>query len=125
MLVMGLGLVQPGIWSHSFDLQKMYAQCAHEDPDIDPLDFVVEHLLNLEDILAFVEGEEESEPGELPHQPYQAIQSAAGFFVALPKTASVFPPTVIEVSDVITYPPARGGFYYCDYNADVFRPPIV
>lgn len=125
-IVWSLGLIQPDVWSHSFDLHKMYEQCSYEDPDINPLDFVLEHLLNLEDVFEHIEGESsEFEDGELPHQPYQVTQSATTFFVAIPQQHIEMALPFNEQSEAITYPIKGTGFYCCDFNSGIFRPPIV
>lgn len=124
-LVWCLGLIQPGIWTHSFNLHKMYEQCSHEDPDIDPLDFVVEHLLNLEDILDYIEGEDDGyEEGEIPHQPYQHTQLSTHSFVALPKTVigiAISSPAL----NLITHSTFKNDFYHYNFHADIFRPPAI
>ncbi len=119
-----LGLIQPGVWSNSFDLHKMYERCSKEDPDITPLDFVFEHLLNLEEVEHFFEGEEEEEEGELPHQPFQIMQSPSQFVVALPKILQIELQPFIELAGNSVYPINKGNFYHYNYNTDIFRPPI-
>lgn len=122
LFIWTLGLIQPCVWSNSFDLHKMYERCSQEDPDITPLDFVFEHLLNLEEVEHFFEGEEEE--GELPHQPFQITQSPSQFVVALPKTLQIDLPVFIELASSTNYPINKNNFYHYNYNSDIFRPPI-
>ncbi len=123
--VQSLGVVQPGIYSPSLDLHKMYVQCSEEDPDITPADFVFEHLLNLEDAMEYFENDEEHEEGERPHQPLQITHNASLLVTAFPKTIELDLPQYLEVVNETSYPANRGNIYYYNFNKDIFRPPII
>lgn len=103
----------------------MYAHCSDEDPDITPLDFVFEHLLNLEDVMHYFEDEDEDEEGERPHEPFQITQSSSTYVVVFPKKIELRLTPELVLADKIDYPINRDNFYYYNFNTDIFRPPIV
>ncbi|MEZ5016074.1 MAG: hypothetical protein R2800_03425 [Flavipsychrobacter sp.] len=126
MMLLSIGYIaQPTMDMRSVYLCKMYEHCSIEDPDITPLDFVFEHLLNLEEIEQLFEGDEEEEEGELPHQPFQITQSSSQYVVAIPRTLQVSLLPFIEITDRVDYPANKNNFYHYNYNTDIFRPPIV
>lgn len=124
-VVWSLGMTHPGGIDHPIDLHGLYEQCGVEDPDITPLDFVFEHLLNLEHIISFFEGEEHDGVKDLPHQPYQVAHTVSVSSVIIPDRCAV---AVVrphyDVVDVV-YPSSRPTSYFFNYHADIFRPPIV
>lgn len=126
MFFLSLGLTQPSGRMQHFNLSEMYAQCSIEDHDITPLDFIFEHLLNLESIVNLFEGEHEYHMGDHPHEPMQSAQSSAPIQLALPNHID------FEVSKVhplypeeITHTMRRDAFYIHSFHADIFRPPIA
>lgn len=99
----------------------MYHQCSLEDHDITPLDFVFEHMLNLEHIINFFEGEQEQE-----HHPYQSVQSnGQPLVVAMP--VYMYTPVLRRqvFADPPVYPSAATSFYRSLFLGSVFRPPLV
>ncbi|MBL7712299.1 MAG: hypothetical protein JNL13_07550 [Chitinophagaceae bacterium] len=126
MFFLSLGLTQPSGRMQHFDLYSMYAQCSNEDHDITPLDFVFEHLLNLESIVNLFEGEHEYHMGDHPHEPMQSAQSSVQVQLALPNhidfevhaSQAVYP-------ESITHTMRYDAFYVHSFYADVFRPPIA
>lgn len=126
MLFLSLGLTQPSGRMQHFNLHEMYAQCSIEDHDITPLDFVFEHLLNLESIVNLFEGEHEYHMGDHPHEPMQSAQSGVHIQLALPnhihfevhKPHRLYPET-------ITHSVRQATFYAHSFFADIFRPPIT
>lgn len=103
----------------SVNIHQMYKQCSQEDHDITPLDFVFEHLLNLEHIINFFEGENEQE-----HQPYQSMQSGVQQLVMdMPiYLSTLFLQCRLSVITPV-YPCAATSFYRSRFNGSIFRPP--
>ena len=105
-----------GDFSYLRDLPQMYARCAQEDPDIDLGDFIVEHLLNIQD-------DDEHEAGERPHQPvygHMPVQVVATFET---------PQAVISGQRVTyatgrSYPIFTGSHFKNTFKAQLLRPPI-
>lgn len=125
MFFLGAGLTQPTGHIQYFNLQEKYAQCSEEDHDITPLDFVFEHLLNLETIVNFLEGELEYESGDHPHEPFQASQSIAPMLIILPDLVQIDlvknqPLFWVKTKHAIL----DRGIYLSCFKDDVFRPPI-
>jgi hypothetical protein len=119
--MLGLGTLMHPYSLSSVNIHEMYQQCSQEDHDITPLDFVFEHLLNLEHIINFFEGENEQE-----HQPYQSAQpSAHQLVMAMPiyLGAPVLQHRLYAIPPV--YPCAATSFYRSLFLGSVFRPPLV
>jgi hypothetical protein len=126
MFFLSLGLTQPTGCMQYFNLHEMYAQCSVEDHDITPLDFVFEHLLNLESIVNIFEGEHEYQMGDHPHEPMQTSQAVAHIQLALPNVLR------FEVSEehpvyreATTYPICKGPSYSDTFCGEILRPPIA
>lgn len=119
-------LLRPDGCMNTFSLHDMYAQCSMEDPDITPLDFVFGHLLQLEDVMSFFEGEEPIEEDERPHAPFRLVQTAFQYVVPVARPYSVVNATpVVLQSDKVTYPLSREEDYCFRFHSDILRPPIV
>jgi hypothetical protein len=69
MLVYGLGNTC-FLTLEDAHLFEMYQHCAQEDPDLTPLDFVVEHLMNIPD---FLDAHELNEPHDQPHKSFVTL----------------------------------------------------
>jgi hypothetical protein len=123
----GMGnLLRPDSCMHTFSLHDMYAQCSLEDPDLTPLDFVFGHLLNLEDVMTFFEGEEPVEDGERPHAPFRLVQTVFQYVVPVARPFNVVHPApVILRSDKVIHPLCRQAAYCFQFHSDILRPPIV
>lgn len=124
--MLAIGLTQRLGYMRSCDLKAEYAACSIEDHDITPLDFVFEHLLNLESIVNILEGEHDYTNGDHPHQPLEATSSVILIAVGVPQT---FRYSFIEehffIDDSLTYPLRRGDFYCSHFYTDILRPPIL
>jgi hypothetical protein len=71
-------LLPQGDFAALAQLPQMYQHCkTTEDPDMDILDFVAEHLLNLDNIF---NKEEDTDEHELPHNPIPFHTTAASTF---------------------------------------------
>lgn len=122
--ILTLGLLQPVLYMQPVNLYEVYQQCSHEDPDINPVDFVFEHLLNLEEFVSCFEHEDPNEENELPHQPIQIVHNAAQTFVAIPKRLEVRVQPRVELNAEIDHPLNKESLYFYNYHTDIFRPPI-
>jgi hypothetical protein len=125
MCLLALGLTQPGGIMQYHDLQKMYHHCSLEDHDITPLDFVFEHLLNLESIVNLIESEHELPETDQSHETFEAAPSAI-LVLATPPGPSQFD---ISKSHVLffaatTHFSNRNDFYKSQFFFCIFRPPI-
>lgn len=127
MLILSLGLTQPGGYMQFCNLEEQYQQCSREDHDITPLDFVFEHLLNLESIVNLIEGEHEYAGGDSPHSPFSSKETAAPFFM-IPPGAGPFVLNARDrdglLSDKVTYSLARDISFLSCFCTDILRPPI-
>lgn len=126
MFFLGAGLTQPSGYIQYFNLHEKYTQCSHEDHDLNPLDFIFEHLLNLETIVNFLEGEHEYEAGEHPHEPFQtAAQSISLVLITPPNTIQIdLEKCQFNFPKDVQYPFSNKGFYLSNYQDNIFRPPI-
>ena len=116
---LGTLLFPMGDMSYLKDLPQMYSHCAAEDPDINPCDFVFEHLLNIHDE---ADGDEEHD------KPHQAIYSHAPVQVAATVNLRFKP--IATSSPVfwynkVSFPLIPGDGYRNGYLSGVFRPPAV
>ncbi|MES2477982.1 MAG: hypothetical protein V4561_02775 [Bacteroidota bacterium] len=126
MFFLGAGLTQPSGYIQYFNLHEKYAQCSLEDHDLNPLDFIFEHLLNLETIINFIEGEHEYEAGDHPHEPFQTAAQSISLVL-------ITPPNSIQIdlnkcqyffSEEVKYAFSNKGFYLSNFQDNIFRPPI-
>jgi len=120
---LGVGLTQPTGILQPIDFKAKYAQCSHEDHDITVLDFVFEHLLNLEALVNIIEGEHEYDFGDYPHAPFEVIKS-------IQETIAIVPSFILfEISDLyfciatVKYP-FQTSDYLSAFCPDILRPPI-
>lgn len=126
MMFLCLGLTQPGGFMQYHDLSEMYSQCSMEDHDITPIDFVFEHLFNLESIVNILEGEHEYQMDDQAHQPFLAAQSMPLVLSAPPCS---FQFDVCNKAFLSTekrlYPISNANTYLSRFYANIFRPPIA
>lgn len=124
MLFQGIAtLLQPIGDSRALNLREIYQQCSLEDPDITPLDFIFEHLLNLESIVDCFEGKNET--GEAEHQIPQAVEFSVQIAVIVLRTVQIdFQPQIL-FQEKIKYPICRGDFCSSNFYTDLLRPPIA
>ncbi|RYE26536.1 MAG: hypothetical protein EOP51_00270 [Sphingobacteriales bacterium] len=125
VLFLTVGLTQPSGVLQPFNLQERYQHCSVEDHDITPLDFVFEHLLNLESIVNFIEGEHEYTAGDHAHAPFQASGNSIQIALAMPVDIqhSVAPHCSFPAS--ITYSLGKDEGYASRDGSSIFRPPVL
>ena len=112
-----------GDFSRMAELPKMYQHCKSEDPDINLLDFVGEHLLNLENILDHFDHDKEDGKKEQPHQPYNfsinAVQPVCT--ISSPETIPAKPLPLMDH----TYLQHNDACIPQSSSQDIFRPPVA
>ncbi|MEP7171088.1 MAG: hypothetical protein ABI855_17100 [Bacteroidota bacterium] len=100
------------------DLPEMYRHCkATEDKDMTPLDFITDHLINIDGIFDKHDNGDEQKP----HSPSPTQHNSHSIFFCLTNfafTITDFQP--VEVKPLI----ASGSFFYSDYISKILRPPI-
>lgn len=100
------------------DLPQMYRHCkATEDKDMNVVDFITDHLINIDGAFdAHDSGDEQK-----PHSPFQfnnTLQQV--LFIVFPSFVS-FSEAEMKVQTTFY---AFENFYYSDFFSKVFRPPI-
>lgn len=124
IFLLGLGVTQPSGILQPFDIRERYEHCSHEDHDITPLDFIFEHLLNLESIVNIIEGEHEYHPGDEPHEPFQLMQSASEITIGMPGIPIEIH-MVYHTERAIQYPIHNRDLTLSHFCSDILRPPIA
>lgn len=115
----GTVLLPQGDFSAISQLGDMYHHCkAVEDPDIDLVDFVTEHLLSLDDR---DEKDDDADEHELPHNPMPFHTAATGFFYYI----NVHENIPVKTTQAIL--PGQPGYhnpYFSRLNTNkIFQPP--
>jgi hypothetical protein len=118
--VLGTLLLPQGDFAALADLPRMYQHCKDtEDPDMDIPDFIVEHLMQIDDDMGEAE---DSDKGERPHQPVQFNHLSAPVSITVRQVAiKIVLPTTDKRDKLII----SNDVYLSDYPASVFRPPII
>lgn len=124
IFLLGIGITQPGGILQSFDVHERYAHCTTEDHDITPLDFVFEHLLNLESIVNLIEGEHHYNGDDHPHDPFQLAQTVLETTIGLPHRLSFEMNYPLFVQG-IQYPKQDQDIHLSQFYSSILRPPIA
>lgn len=109
-----------GNFSTLQDLPEMYRHCkANEDKDMTVLDFVTDHLINIDGIFDKHENGDEQKP----HSPIQNQHTSQVVSFQFPtafifKTANIFCKTETFLS-------LSANFFPSDYISNIFRPPMT
>lgn len=100
------------------DMPEMYRHCkATEDKDMKALDFISDHILNLDGLFdKHDKGDEQKPHNPLPHN--HNLQTTGFFLAYFP-----FAFTYFQITDVNLLRPYKL-FYSTDYITKIFRPPI-
>ena len=108
-----------GNFSAITDLPKMYQHCkATEDKDMAPIDFLTDHLINIDGLF----DKHESGDDQKPHSPIQ-LQHVSGQLNFVPQQLIIsFSKPIIFES---TFPIFSIRYYFSEFIPLVFRPPIV
>lgn len=103
----------------------MYHHCkATEDHDLDVVEFWVEHVSGIGQIMEGIEHENEpEEDGDKPHSPISFTPSVTFVYLVTSYFISVSTPKIVALS--IDFPLYKKALYALSFNTSVFRPPIV
>jgi len=116
--VAGTMFLPEGDFSTLPDMPKMYAHCkAQEDVDMDLVDFVTEHLLEVNGIF----GQDIPEPGDKPHQPIQFHHQFVQISIVARQVKLEFQQVVVQGNQLTAL---ADEVFLSGYTASVFRPPI-
>jgi hypothetical protein len=100
------------------DLPEMYQHCkATEDKDMTPLDFITDHLINIDGIFDKHDNGDEQKP----HTPIQLHHTLAQPTFITQRFEITFQKPLPHKND---FPIYTEGFYFSDFTSFVFRPPI-
>ena len=101
-------------------LPKMYQHCkATEDRDMTPLDFVTDHLINIDGIF----DSHENGDDQKPHQPFQYHNSVVQLFTPAAQEFAI-PATLSHFEERKTAGIPADKHCISDYTSKKFRPPI-
>lgn len=121
--LLGQMLLPNGDFAVLPNLPAMYAHCqATEDKDLTVLDFITDHLINIDGMFdAHDNGDEQK-----PHIPFNFTHLTLVF----PLISERFDPQIIRstmplnLGDKYTLPVSKQCFYQRNYGASIFHPPI-
>ncbi len=109
-----------GDFSSLQDLPEMYQHCkATEDKDMTPLDFLTDHLINIDGLFDKHKNGDEQKP----HAPIQYRHISQLVVFQLPTIISLKTANISFVEQSHLY--HSDNFVKSDYITKVFRPPIV
>jgi len=117
--LLGTFCLPRGDFSAIMDLPEMYRHCkANEDKDMTPLDFITDHLVNVDGLFDKHNNGDEQKP----HSPVQChcMHDQVTFLIQSFRVLFTVP---VLFKNII--PISKGCFYSSDYIAFVFRPPVV
>ena len=108
-----------GDFSCVVDLPRMYQHCkTTEDKDMTPIDFITDHLVNIDGIFDHHDNGDK----QRPHSPTQLQHTQTlTNFVTPQLTVLIIQPIIPKAH----FPVFMEHFYFSDYFSFVFRPPIV
>jgi hypothetical protein len=101
------------------ELPEMYRHCkATEDKDMTPLDFITDHLVNIDGIFDHHDNGDEQKP-HVPVQSHHHSQASVSLVTGYVFSIAVFLPKAVK--------PMVPTVNFCrsDYISEIFRPPIV
>jgi len=115
----GIFCLPMGDFSVLQDIPEMYRHCkATEDKDMMPLDFITDHLVNIDGLFDKHDNGDEQKP-HAPSPPQHHGQSQVTFITYFAFSFTTFHPIVVK--HII---PAEN-FFQSDYITKIFRPPVV
>ena len=124
MQLLAAGLTQPSGILQPLNMREKYAHCSIEDHDITPLDFVFEHLLNLEILVNLIEGEHEYKGQDYPHEPFQVIKTGFEITAAMPHYILYEANRQTFTEEPLKHDNGYTSFYTTGFSSNLFRPPI-
>ena len=117
----GMLLLPMGDFSALNDLQEQYNHCKEtEDKDMTLVDFITDHLINID---GFFDKHEKGDK-QKPHSPSHFTQhNAAIAMVIVQKSFSIETPIFLEVKTTFNY--EKNNSYTYNYCTSIFHPPLA
>ena len=112
-----------GDFSRIGNLPDMYKHCQMENPGLNPVDFVFEHLLNLGSVVESFEHNNKHDEKELPHQPYHFHLNSFQSIVNVTKPLGINANTEEPLTTIFIF--HNEVFFPSDFSGNILRPPIV
>jgi hypothetical protein len=114
-----------GDMSYLQELPKRYEQCQKEDWDLTPTDFIIEHLLNLEEVIECFETKStNTSEKDKPHQANFSHNIAPFFSLSVVQHKINTKPS-IQFYKKIKYPIMDTANAASNFLSDIFHPPTV
>jgi hypothetical protein len=114
-------LLPQGDFAALAELPNMYRHCqTTEDPDMTVLDFITEHLLNLD---GGAEDKDDIDEHELPHSPVPFHTTVAGTFYFIQEPAIISFKPVQQIA--LTQPEYHSPYFSRVNTHKIFQPPKV
>ncbi len=108
-----------GDFSMLCDLPQMYRHCKEtEDKDMTPIDFITDHLVNIDGLFDKHDNGDEQKP-HTPFQNHHFAQTSVSFITCF--TFLITPFCDIKIKSIIPF----DHFLQLDYISKIFHPPIV
>lgn len=114
-----------GIFSCVSYVPAMYAQCTEEDPDIGTADFILEHLLCMENVVEFFEHGGENDRDDAQSRPFQSYQTVTQTVVVFPQQVQYLLTKYISLTDAKNYALYKNGLNPRLHLNEIFHPPAV
>ncbi len=116
---LGTLFLQQGDFSVLSDFPAMFSHCkALEDKDMNLLDFITDHVLNLDSLF---DKHENGDP-QKPHLPFLIHTANVSNIIFINSFQIIKPPTVLGSRIYSMY---VGSIYLNYYSPTIFRPPIA
>ena len=103
------------------NLQEMYEHCkANEDKDMNPLDFITDHLMNIDGFFDRHNNGDEQKPHSPIHVNHQTHLVAFQPFISFKFGNKIF-----HCPESTLFSSYLNSFVKSDYISKIFRPPII
>ncbi len=121
----GIVCLPLGDFSLLKDLPAMYQHCkATEDPGLGVLEFLVEHVSGVGQIMEGIEHENElDEDGDKPHAPIYPTPTVTYIYYTTPFFTAPKASKILPICN--EFPIYKKAIYTLAINTSVFRPPIA
>lgn len=111
-----------GDFSTLQDIPKMYNSCKeHEHQDMTPLDFITDHLINIDGIF----DEHINGDAQKPHKHFHFKHSNALLLFMHEIKTFEFKPSTIKIESEIVISNYKKSIYSFNHSFSIFRPPIL
>lgn len=111
-----------GDFSTLQDIPKMYSNCKeYEHHDMTPLDFITDHLINIDGLFDKHDNGDEQKP----HKDIQFTFSSLPVILFIPEiNVFTFKSTTIQIESSIVTSNYKKSIYSFNHTLSIFRPPI-